>query len=54
MTSTPQTVHLDLTPAGITSTHTKTLLTDDASLSTLTTLTTFTLPPFTTLIAEVE
>jgi len=54
MTAQPQTIHLDLTPAGITSTHIKTLLADDASLNTLTTTTSITLPPFTSLIAEVQ
>ena len=54
MTSEPQTIHLDLTSAGITSTHIKTLLADADSLNTLTTSTSITLPPFTSLIAEVQ
>jgi alpha-glucosidase len=49
-----QIVHLDLKAAGIASTTAKPLLADAASLQTLTTLTTFTLPPYTTLIAEVQ
>jgi alpha-glucosidase len=54
MTAQPQTIHLDLTAAGITSTHIQTLLADDNSLHDLTTATTITLPPFTSLIAEIE
>ncbi len=54
MTAQSQTIHLDLSPAGIASTHIKTLLADDASLNTLTTTTSITLPPFTSLIAEVQ
>ncbi len=53
-TAEPQTVHLDLTAAGITSTAAKPLLTDSPTLNSLTTLTSFTLPPYTSLIAEVQ
>jgi alpha-glucosidase len=53
-TAQPQTVRLDLAPAGITSTAAKCLLADDATLQSLTTLTTFTLPPYASLIAEVQ
>jgi alpha-glucosidase len=53
-TAQPQTVHLDLNPAGITSTAVKPLLCDDATLQSTTTLTTFTLPPYTSLVAEVQ
>jgi len=53
-TAQPQTVHLDLQPAGITSNKTKTLLADDDSLQSVTTASTFTLPPYTTFIAEVQ
>jgi alpha-glucosidase len=53
-TAQPQTVHLDLSPAGIKSTHIKTLLGDDASLNTITSSTDITLPPFASLVAEVE
>jgi alpha-glucosidase len=53
-TAQPQTVHLNLTAAGIASTTAKPLLADAASLQSLTTLTTFTLPPYATLIAEVQ
>ena len=54
MTAQPQTIHLDLTTAGISSTHIQTLLADAASLNAATTLTTITLPPFASLVAEVE
>ena len=53
-TAQPQTVHLNLTAAGITSTSVKTLLADDATLNSINSLNTFTLPPYTTLIAEVQ
>jgi alpha-glucosidase len=53
-TAEPQTVHLDLTTAHITSTSTKTLLGDAESLKSITSLTTFTLPPYASLIAEVQ
>ncbi|HEY5329469.1 MAG TPA: alpha-glucosidase [Acidobacteriaceae bacterium] len=54
MTAQPQTIHLDLGLAGIHSTHIKTLYTDSTALNTLTTLTAVTLPPFSSLIAEIE
>jgi len=54
MTATPQTLHLDLTPANISTTRVKTLLADDASLSSITSLQNVTLPPFATLITEVQ
>jgi alpha-glucosidase len=54
MTGQPQTMHLDLGGAGIKSTRVKTLLGDAASLTTLTTLSDFTLPPYASLIAEVQ
>jgi len=53
-TAQPQIVHLDLKPAGVTSEKAKTLLADDASLQSVTTMSTFTLPPYATLIAEVQ
>jgi alpha-glucosidase len=53
-TAQPQTVHLDLHAAGITSTSAKPLLADAATLQSRTALTTFTLPPYATLIAEVQ
>jgi alpha-glucosidase len=53
-TAQPQTVHLDLAPAGITSTAVKPLLCDDPTLQSTTTLTTFTLPPYASLVAEVQ
>jgi alpha-glucosidase len=53
-TAQPQTVHLDLTAAGITSTAARALLFDAAPLNSLTTLTTFTLPPYASLVAEVQ
>jgi alpha-glucosidase len=53
-TAQPQTVHLDLTAAGITSTAVKPLLCDDAILQSVATLSTFTLPPYTSLVAEVQ
>ncbi|HZL26523.1 MAG TPA: alpha-glucosidase [Acidobacteriaceae bacterium] len=54
MTSQPQTVHLDLSAAGIKSGPVKTLLADAASLTSLTTVSDFTLPPYASLIAEVQ
>jgi alpha-glucosidase len=54
MTGQPQTMHLDLSAAGIKSTRVKTLLGDAASLTTLTTLSDFTLPPYASLVAEVQ
>jgi alpha-glucosidase len=62
-TAQPQTIHLDptaLTAAGIPTTTgvasatVKTLLTDASTLQSLTTLSTFTLPPYGSLIAEVQ
>jgi alpha-glucosidase len=53
-TDKPQTVHLSLEPAAIPSNRIKVLLADDASLQNLTTISTFTLPPYATLIAEVQ
>jgi alpha-glucosidase len=53
-TDQPQTVHLSLQPAAIPSNRIKVLLADDASLQNLNTLSTFTLPPYATLIAEVQ
>jgi alpha-glucosidase len=53
-TAQPQTVHLSLEPAAIPSNRIRTLLADDASLQNLATITTFTLPPYATLIAEVQ
>jgi alpha-glucosidase len=56
-TAQPQTVHLDLatlTPAGITTTNARALLTDASSLQSIATLTTFTLPPYATLVAEIQ
>jgi alpha-glucosidase len=56
-TAQPQIVHLDpaaLAAAGIPSTTIKPLLTDDATVQSSTTLTTFTLPPYTSLVAEVQ
>jgi alpha-glucosidase len=50
----PQTVHLDLSTAGLKSTHLKTLLTDAPSLNAITSTTNITLPPFASLIAEIE
>jgi alpha-glucosidase len=54
MTAQTQTIHLNLTAAGIQSTHIKTLLADATTLNTATTTNTITLPPFTSLIAEIE
>jgi hypothetical protein len=56
-TAQPQTIHLDLTAltaSGISSTAVKTLLTDAAELQSLNNLTTFTLPPYASLVAEVQ
>jgi alpha-glucosidase len=54
MTAQPQTIHLDLTPAGIKSTHVKTLLGDAASLQAITSTTEITLPPYTSWIGEIQ
>jgi alpha-glucosidase len=53
-TAEPKTITLDLTSTGITATHVKTLLTDQPSLHTTSTLQNITLPPFATWIAEVQ
>ncbi len=53
-TAQAQTVHLSLQPAAIPSDRIKPILTDAPSLNSLTTLSTFTLPPYATLIAEVQ
>lgn len=53
-TAEPQIVHLDLTSAGIISTSAKALLADAADLTAVTTLTTFILPPYASLVAEVK
>jgi alpha-glucosidase len=56
-TAQPPTIHLDLTAltaSGISSTAVKTLLTDAAELQSLNNLTTFTLPPYASLVAEVQ
>jgi alpha-glucosidase len=54
MTNKPQTLHLDLSAAHITSTTIKPLLTDAPSLNTITSLNEITLPPYTSFIAEIE
>ena len=54
MTAQPRTIHLDLTTAHIKSTHIKTLLTDAASLNAITDATNITLPPYASLVAEVQ
>jgi alpha-glucosidase len=54
MTAQPQTIHLDLTTTGIKSTHIKTLLTDAPSLNAITDATNITLPPYASLVAEVQ
>ncbi|HEY5331602.1 MAG TPA: alpha-glucosidase [Acidobacteriaceae bacterium] len=54
MTGQAQTVHLDLTAAGIKDRPVKTLLGDAASLTGLTTVSEFTLPAYASLIAEVQ
>jgi alpha-glucosidase len=53
-TAQPQTIHLDLSTAGIASTHIQTLLADAASLNAVSSSTDITLPPFSSLIAEIE
>jgi alpha-glucosidase len=53
-TGTAQTVHLDLAPIGIASAAVKPLLGDAASLSSVNTLSTFILPPYASLVAEVQ
>jgi alpha-glucosidase len=54
MTAQPQTIHLDLAAAGIASTRVRTILTDAEALNALTTVSTFTVPPFATLITEIQ
>ncbi len=54
MTSQPQTVSLDLAPAGITSSTVRTLLTSDGSLIPATSVQHLTLPPFSSWIGEVQ
>ncbi len=54
MTAQPQVVHLDLKAAGIGGPGVKTLLGDAAALNGVTSLATFMLPPYATLIAEVQ
>jgi len=54
MTAQPQTIHLDLSAAGIKSSRVKTLLADATELSSITTVSSVTLPPFASLLAEVQ
>jgi alpha-glucosidase len=54
MTAQPQTIHLNLDPAGIHAHHIKTLLADTASFNNLSGTTDITLPPYASLIAEIE
>jgi len=54
MTAEPQTIHLDLSTAHITSTTIKPLLTNAPSLNITTTLSDITLPPYASFIAEIE
>jgi alpha-glucosidase len=54
MTAQPQTMHLNLRAAGIVGASLKTLLGDRASLQQITSLTYFTLPPYGSLVAEVQ
>jgi alpha-glucosidase len=53
-TAQPQTVSLDLAGAGVISNHIKTLMTDDASLQSTTSLTNIVLPPFASWVASVQ
>jgi len=53
MTAQPQTIALDLTPAGISGKNVRTLLTDQASLQGVTT-TAMTLPAFSSWVGEVQ
>ncbi len=53
-TAQPQTISLNLAGTGVTGTNVKTLLTDDASLQSTTSLTGITLPPFASWIASVQ
>jgi len=54
MTAQPQIVHLDPGGAGVSGASVKTLLGDAASLKSITSLTEFTLPPYASLVAEVQ
>jgi alpha-glucosidase len=54
MTDQPQTIHLDLTTAGIHTTRIHTILTGSSDLNNAATVTNITLPPFASLVAEVE
>jgi alpha-glucosidase len=53
-TAQPQTVHLNLTSAGIRTTSIRPLLTDSDSLASVTSAANFTLPPYASIIAEVQ
>jgi alpha-glucosidase len=53
-TAQPQTISLNLAGTGVTGNNVKTLLTDDASLQSTTSLTGITLPPFASWIASVQ
>ena len=54
MSSQPQTINLDVAAVGVKKQHVKTLLTNEPSLSTTTSLSGITLPPFSSWIATVE
>jgi hypothetical protein len=54
MTAQSQTVHLDLTPAGVHGTQLHALLSNVPDSATIMNATSFTLPPYTSLIAEVR
>jgi alpha-glucosidase len=53
-TAQPQTVHLNLTAAGVTAMHLHPLLTDATTPASINNATSFTLPPYASLIAEVQ
>jgi alpha-glucosidase len=53
-TAQPQTVSLDLAAAGVTANNVKTLMTDDSSLQSATSLTHIVLPPFASWVASVQ
>ncbi|MFY9937226.1 MAG: alpha-glucosidase [Silvibacterium sp.] len=53
-TAQPQTVSLDLAGAGVTANNVKTLITDDSSLQSATSLTHIVLPPFASWVASVQ
>jgi alpha-glucosidase len=53
-TAQPQTVSLDLAGAGVTANNVKTLMTDDSSLQSATSLTHIVLPPFASWVASVQ